>query len=374
MKKNLKVAIVHEYLTALGGAERVLFEILDLYPKADLFVLTFSPNHLPDWANQKINKHKIFVSGLKYIQKFTPLVRILVPYAIEKFYLKNYDLVISNCNSYAKGIIVPQDTIHISYIHSPTRYLWDYVHKYLDEHTKNYVSRWFLRTLFFHQRKWDFLAAQRPDVVLANSENVRERIRKYYCRRAEVIYPPVNIKNFYIAPKKKNYFLVVSRLSPYKKVDLVVQTFKNLSDLTLKIAGEGPERPNLEKIAKGNQRIQFLGFVSDENLKKLYAEARAVIFPQEEDFGLVPIEAAASGTPTIAFKKGGALETILDGKTGIFFKEQTEKSLFLALKKFLIIEDQFNPYLLREHAKSLDSSLFRKKFLKIVEHITSFKK
>ncbi|MCD6194927.1 glycosyltransferase [bacterium] len=361
----MRVAVVHEYLTAFGGAERVLMDILDVFPQADLYVLTYSSKKLPVWVQKRLLRHRLFVSNLKKVQFFTPLVRLWAPYAVESFNLDNYDLVISNCNSYAKGTLTSTHTLHLSYIHSPTRYLWDYTHPYLKEHTSKRFSLALLRTIFCFQRRWDYLAAQRPDVVLANSKNIKKRIEKYYQRKANVLYPSIRVKKYKVGICKKDYFLVVSRLSPYKKVDLVVRAFKN-KNLKLKIVGKGQELKRLKKMAQGAKNIEFLGFVSEKELRKLYAQALAVIFPQIEDFGLVPLEALASGTPVIAYNKGGVLETITE-QTGVFFNEQTEKALIKAIDEFLSRKESFSPQVLRQQAEKFDFSHFKKRLLKIVK-------
>jgi glycosyltransferase involved in cell wall biosynthesis len=361
---NLRVAIIHEYLDNLGGAERVLLQIIEMFPEADLFFLTYSPKKLPSWVVSKVAKHKVTVSFANRLHRFTPLVRMLAPKAIESFNLQNYDLVISNCNSYAKGVITPTSTLHISYIHSPTRYLWDYNQQYLDEHAKNGLSRLILRRLFFSQRQWDFVAARRPDFILANSQNIASRIKKYYGLESEVLYPGTNLNQFKPA-EKENYFLVVSRLSAYKKIDLVVEAFRELPDLKLKIVGTGSELANLKKKAVGASNIQFLGFISEEELPNIYAKAKALIFPQVEDFGLVPIEAMASGTPVIAYEKGGALETITE-PTGMFFHPQTAKALIRAIREFLNKEHGFTKNNLLAHAQTFSEEKFKENFQRII--------
>jgi len=370
--EDLRVALVHEYLTLLGGSERMLLDFLDIFPQSDLFLLTYNPKKLPKEFISKIEKHKIIVSNLKKIQRFTSLVRMWAQQATEQFDFSGYDLVFSNCSYCSKGVLVPQDTISISYIQSPTRYLWDYTHNYLKEHAKNNLAKRFLHKLFFKQRKWDFLAAQRPDLLLANSKNVKNRIKKYYRRNSLVLYPSINVSNFKFSPKKDDFFLIVSRLSPYKKVDLVIQTFKNLPNLKLKVVGEGVDKKKLQNLAKGAKNIEFLGFVDDERLKNLYSRALAVLFPQVEDFGLVPLEAAASGTPTIAFKEGGALETVIESETGLFFKEQTESSLAKTIKEFL--NRKFDPYEIKKQVQRFDKSQFRQKLIEIVENEINTKK
>lgn len=358
---KLRVAIIHEYMDNLGGAERVFFKIVDLFPQADLFFLTYSPKNLPKEFVNKIDNHKIKAAFTNKLRRFTPLVRLLAPKAIESFNFQDYDLVISNCNSYAKGAIVPTDTVHISYIHSPTRYLWDYKDQYLDEHAKNGFSRSILRRLFFKQRQWDFMAAHRPDLILANSKNVANRIKKYYGLESRVLYPGTDLSRFAPVNKKDDYFLVVSRLSPYKKTDLVVEAFKQMPELKLKIVGTGSELANLKKLVPNASNIEFLGFVEDSKLPDLYARARALIFPQLEDFGLTPIEAMASGTPVIAYGVGGSLETITES-TGTFFYKQTTMSLVKAIKEFLNREHGYASKNLIAQARLFSDENFRASF------------
>ena len=358
---KLRVAIIHEYMDNLGGAERVFFKIVDLFPQADLFFLTYNPKNLSKEFLAKINNHKIKTAFTNKLRRFTPLVRLLAPKAVESFNFQDYDLVISNCNSYAKGAIVPTDTVHISYIHSPTRYLWDYKDQYLDEHAKNSFSRSILRRLFFKQRQWDFMAAHRPDLILANSKNVANRIKKYYGLKSYILYPGTDLSRFAPVNKKDDYFLVVSRLSPYKKTDLVVKAFEQMPELKLKIVGTGSELANLKKIAANASNIEFLGFVEDSKLPDFYAHARALIFPQLEDFGLTPIEAMASGTPIIAYGAGGALETITES-TGTFFYQQTVASLIKAIKEFLNKEHSYSSKNLIDQAQIFSDENFRANF------------
>ncbi len=369
----MKVAVVHEYLTAFGGAERVLLDILEVFPQSDLFVLTYEPRRLPQWVQNRLARHKIFVSQLNKVKKIVPLVRLWAPYAVEGWDLSGYDLVISNSNSYAKGVIAPTEVPHISYIHSPTRYLWDYAHLYQKEHFRNKFSLALWRVFAFFQRRWDFIASQRPDVPIANSVNVQKRISKYYRRQARVLYPAIRWDKYFITKAKEDYFLVVSRLSPYKKVDLVVKTFLSLKDQKLKVVGEGQEMKHLQKIARGAKNIEFLGFVPDRELRKIYARALAVIFPQVEDFGLVPVEAMASGTPIIAYKKGGVLETVSQA-TGVFFEEQTERALKKAIREFLAHKQDFGPEELRKEAQRFDFTSFKKGLLSIVEDVLAQKR
>ncbi|MCD6421972.1 glycosyltransferase [bacterium] len=365
MFEDLKVAIVHEYLHLFGGAERVLYYLLQAFPKADVYTLTYRPEKLPPFLAEELKKHRLIVSPLNKVPS-EALRRILAPSAVESWYFDRYDLVISNSNSYAKGVITSIHTAHLAYIHTPTRYLWDYTHRYLKEKAKNRLSLAILRKIFLSQRRWDYIAGQRPDMLVANSLNVKKRIKKYYRRKAEVLYPPIETEKF--SPSaKKDFFLVVSRLSPYKRVDLVVSVFREL-DLPLKIVGEGVELKRLKKLAGSAKNIEFLGFVSEKKLRELYAQALAVIYPQEEDFGLVPLEAQASGTPVIAYKKGGVLETV-SKETGILFSPQTESALRKAIQQFLRQKDRFKAEILRQNAEKFGLNRFYRKLQQLVQKV-----
>lgn len=360
-----KIAIVHDFLVEFGGAEKVLLDILNIYPSADLYTLIYDQKKM----GQFFDKYQPQTS---YLQRYPKLLkggylRPLMPSGIEDFNLSEYDLVISNCNSFAKGVLVAPDTTHISYIHSPTRYLWDYYHKYLKEHRLTGVKSILSMPLFNKLRLWDKSASRRPDYIFANSNNVKKRIKKYYRRQAKIIYPGIDMSKFY-SDKKGNYFLIVSRLSKYKNIKLAIRTFNELNERLL-IIGSGPERKNLEKIA--NDNIEFLGFKSDDVVRSYYSRARAFIFPQEEDFGLTPIEAMASGVPVIAYKKGGALETVKENVSGIFFKKESSQSLKTAIGDFIKNEKRFSQDKIKSQASKFSSKKFRDNFTKSVKRITN---
>ncbi len=354
--EDKKIAIVHDFIVEFGGAEKVLMDILEIYPQADLFTIIYDQKKLGPY----FDKYRPKTSYLQKFPKFLKggYLRPLMPTGIEDLDLSNHDLVISNCNSFAKGVLVNPETTHISYIHSPTRYLWDYYHDYLKEHNLSGLKSLFSLPLFSWLRLWDKSASQRPDYYLANSKNVAGRIKKFYRREAEVVYPGVDTNQFY-SDKKSNYFLIVSRLSKYKNVEMAIKAFNELGERLL-VIGSGPERKRLEGMAKKN--IEFLGFKSDEMVRSYYSRARAFIFPQEEDFGLTPIEAMASGVPVIALKKGGALETIVDRKTGLFFKKENYLALKEKVKEFIEIEDMFSKEDLVKQAKKFSQKEFRKNF------------
>ena len=356
----MKIAIVHDFLTELGGAEKVLLDLLKIYPQADLYTLFFDQKKL----GQLFDKYQPQTSFLQRYPKFLKgaYLRPLSPMAIESLDLSGYDLVISNCNSFAKGVLVDPNTPHICYNHSPTRYLWDYYHRYLKDHNLSGLGGVVAKPLLSYLRLWDREAADRVDYYLANSFNVWKRIKKFYRAEAEIVYPGTEIDDFSIN-KKGDYFLIVSRLSKYKKVELAVKAFNQLPD-RLVVIGAGPERNHLKSIAGKN--VEILGFKTDEVVQSYYSRARGFIFPQEEDFGLTPVEAMASGVPVIAYQKGGVLETVKEGKTGMFFQEQSVKAIYRAIEEFKGIEEGFDRQEIREHSKQFSTKKFEEKFQRIV--------
>lgn len=348
-----RVAIVCDWLTSFGGAERVILALSEIFPQAPIYTTIYNPE-LTQFRNKKVVT--TFLQKMPFSKTKYPYYLPLMPKAIESFDFSKYDLVISSCHSVAKGIITKPDTLHFCYIHTPMRYVWQ---KDIDERAKGILKGIILKRI----QKWDYLAAQRPNFIIANSKNIQERIKKFYQRESEVIYPPVDTQKF--KPNFKTpgeYFLVVSRLIPYKKIDLAVEAF-NLLKLPLKIVGIGPELQKLKK--KAGKNIEFLGKVSDNKLIKVYQNAKAFIFPAEEDFGIVPLEAQSCGKPVIAFEGGGTLETVVNGVTGIIFKKQSVDSLISAIKIFQ--SKNFSPEIIRKHALYFDEKIFKdniKEYLK----------
>lgn len=286
---------------------------------------------------------------------------MLMPLAIEQFDLSEYDLVLSDSASYAKGVITPADTLHICYCHTPIRYAWDDSHKYIKEFGYSNLVKKVIPFFMNYIRVWDEQAAQRVDNFIANSNFVASRIKKYYQRESQVVHPPVKVSFFYIVPKPDRYFLMTGRFLPYKRFDLAIDAFNQLG-WPLKIIGDGPERKKLQKKAKSN--IEFLGLVSDERLKDYYAHCQAFIFPQEEDFGITAVEAMASGRPVIAYQSGGALEIIKPGITGLFFEKQDVDCLINALKRFN--SNDFSPQIIRGEAMKFDQERFKEKIIKFI--------
>lgn len=360
---NLKIAIVHDFLIKLGGAEKVLDVIHKIYPKAPIYTLLYDKEGTRNYFES--NGYKIIASSLQnkpaFIRKRSKFLLTKYSQAIEEFDFSDFDIVISNSNSFAHGIITGPETLHICYCYSPTRYLWDWHHNYLKENgIKNNLIGLYIKSKLSQIRIWDKISADRVDVWLTQSKTVRDRIKKYFRKDSSIIYPPADIENIPFNSKKpKDYYLIVSRLTPYKKIDLAIEAF-NINGKKLYVAGEGDDKARLEKMAKSN--IKFLGYVSDTKVHNLMSQCRAFIFPGVEDFGLTPIETMASGRPIIAFNEGGLTETVIDNETGLFFDYETPQSLNLAIEKFELNINNFRPENCRKQAQNFSKSSFIKKF------------
>jgi glycosyltransferase involved in cell wall biosynthesis len=348
----MKVALVHDYLNQYGGAERVLEAFCEMFPHAPIYTLVYDAK-LTGFAFEGRNIKTSFLQKMPFAASRHRYFPVFMPHAIEQFDLSGYDLVLSDSGSYAKGVITKPDTAHISYCHTPHRYVWDNSHKLIEEFRYPRVVKALSPLFMTYVRIWDAQAAERPDAFIANSEFIAKRIKKYYGREAEVIYPPLNTERFGIG-KKGDYFLMAGRMVPYKKFDIAIEAFNRLG-MRLKIIGDGPERKKLERKSRSN--VEFLGLVSEPYLADYYSRAQALIFPQEEDFGVVAGEAMASGTPVIAFRAGGALEIIKENEDGIFFDRQTSDSLVDAIGRFQNMK--FDPFLIREHAMRFDKARFK---------------
>lgn len=360
----MKIALVHDYLNQYGGAEKVLEAFIEIFPDAPIYTLIHDPAKLRCGVNSFKNKdiRTSFLQKVPFAKTKHRIFPPLMPLAIEKFDLSGYDVVLSDSASFAKGVITKPETLHICYCYTPTRYIWDDSHKYIREFSIPSFVRPFIPLFMNYIRIWDREAAHRVDEFICTSKFVAKRIKKYYKRNAKVIYPPVDIKEFAIGNRISNYFLIIGRLLPYKRFDIAIKAFNKL-ELPLKIIGNGPERKKLEKMAKWN--IEFLGEVTTQELKKYYQSCQALIFPQEEDFGLVAVEAMACGRPVIAYKSGGALESVKHGKTGVFFNEQTPECLIKTIKNFQA--NKFNPHIIRPYAIKFDKEIFKKKIKEFIE-------
>lgn len=354
----MRVAIVHDNLIQFGGAERVLLALMELFPHAPVYTLLYDPAVAPTMhaANPAFDAKRIrtsFLQNFPWARRHHHYLPLLMPLAAEQFDLRGYDVVLSDTYSYAKGVITDAGTLHISYCFTPTRYVWDDCHRYVRAFAERAL---FLRLAplgLSYIRLWDYFASQRVDHYLTLSNFVAGRIKKYYGKTARVIAPPVDVDRFSVSHRDDGYYIVVSRLVPYKRVDLAIAACERLG-LKLKVVGTGPELPYLKKQAGPD--VEFLGFVPDVALPALYAGAKALLFPQEEDFGITALEAAANGKPTVAYASGGALETIIDQQTGVFFKEQTASSLASAILRLERLP--LAPERIRAHAETFSHQRF----------------
>lgn len=340
----MKVAIVHDWITGMRGGERVLEALCELYPEADIYTLV----HVKGSVSETIEKHKIFTS---FLQKFPQVEKKyryylpLMPLAIQSFKLKDYDLVISSSHCVAKGIIPNKEALHICYCYTPMRYIWDLYEDYFGKGRSSLPVKIAMRIIRPFLKRWDMKTSKRVDYFVAISTFIADRIKRTYGRESVVIYPPVetvkledgnlklektgNLKQKEEKEEKKEFYLIVSAFAPYKRIDIAIGAFNTLG-YKLKIVGTGQEEKKLKSIAKDN--IEFLGWCSDAEIKEYYHQCKVLVFPGEEDFGIVPVEAMASGKPVIAYGKGGAKETVVDGKTGILFSPQSEEELIKAIK------------------------------------------
>jgi glycosyltransferase involved in cell wall biosynthesis len=351
---NLEIALVHDYLNQYGGAERVLEALHQMYPQAPVFTSIYARNLMPArFRNWDIRTS--FMRKLPLATKWHQLYMPLYPTAFEKFDLSSYDVVLSSSSAFAKGVITEPDALHVCYCHSPMRFAWNY-HDYMAGESVPRRAHIVLSLILNYVRLWDEVTAGRVDTFIANSRVVARRIRKRYGRSATVINPPVNTRQYTPAPRGEHgdYFLIVSRLIPYKRIDLVIDAFNTL-ELPLKVVGRGRQAAELQARAEPN--VEFLGGVSEATLKGLYARCRCFIFPGEEDFGIAPLEAQASGRPVIAYGAGGALETVIPGITGEFFTEQTPDALADVVSRFN--ESAYDPVDIRHHAEKFDIEMFK---------------
>jgi glycosyltransferase involved in cell wall biosynthesis len=363
----MRVAIIHDWLVTLGGAERVLEQVLCIYPEADLYSLI---DFLPDNQREFILNKKATTS---FLQKF-PLARKkyrsylpFMPIAIEQFDLSDYDLIVSISHAVAKGVLKTPKQLHICYCHTPIRYAWDLQQQYLKETKLNQGIRGMIAKAILHYiRIWDQSSVHRVNHFIAISQHIVKRIKNVYGSNSTVIYPPVDTEKFYVGNKKEEFFLTASRMVPYKRIDLVVETFSQLG-LPLVVIGDGPDFRKVKKKAKKN--VELLGYQSDSVLTEYLQKARAFVFAAKEDFGILPVEAQACGTPVIAYGEGGALETVIENKTGIFFKEQTVESLAEAIGKFEKVQNKFNPHEIRKNAESFNKNRFKREFKELVEQL-----
>lgn len=351
----MKIALVHDYLVQHGGAERVLECFCELFPEAPIYTLIYDKDAMGDTFSH-CNIHTSSLQKLPLAQKRHRIFPLLMPTAIEEFDFSQFDIVLSDSSSFAKGIITRPETLHVSYVHTPMRYAWDDCQKYTQDFGFPKIIEKIVPFMMNGIRVWDRVSSDRVDKYIANSQFVARRIKKYYNKDAVVINPPVNVDHFYNQKAQtKNYFLMVGRLIAYKRHDIAIEAFNKLG-LPLKIIGRGPELAALKKQA--NDNIEFLERVDDDELAKYYAQAKAFVFPQEEDFGIVAIEAMAAGRPLIAYRGGDIVEHMQEPQMGIFFDEQTPEALIEAVNHF----DQcnFDVNYIKKQSKQFDRELFKR--------------
>lgn len=360
----MKVALVHDFLVKMGGAERVLKSFADLYPEAPIYTLLYDEKA----CGAVFPKERVRTSFLQkapaFLRKRQRYLFPLMARAIEGFDLSGYDLVISSSNAFAHGVLVGSQATHISYCHSPMRYAWDYAHQYIQEQNVGRLKKYAIEKLMGNVRMWDFLASDRVDLYVANSRHVRNRIKKYYRKDAQVLYPPVDTYKFKPNKTHQDYFLIVSALTPFKKIDLAVQLFNKI-EKQLIIIGSGNEYEYLKSIA--GPTVHVLGYKEDKVVREYLENCRAFIMVNEEDFGIAPVEAMACGKPVLAYGKGGVLETVVPGETGEFFYEQTIEAMEDGLGRLILNEPKYSAEKIHKHAVRFAHKNFVESFKSIVK-------
>lgn len=363
---KLNKCVVHDWFAGYAGSERVVESFTNIFPDIPVYVLF---NLLTKEEQEIVTKNsEIFTSFLnkfrgvkKNHRKYLPLF----PYAIEQFDLSEYELIISSSHAVAKGVLTNSNQLHICYCHTPIRYAWDLTHQYLKESKLDKgLFGLFAKIILHYIRNWDASSTNRVDHFIANSNYIKNRIKKIYRRDAEVIYPPVDTNKFKCEVNKDNYYLAASRLVPYKRIDLIANAFTQMPEKKLVVLGEGPDDKKIRAISGKN--IEFVGYQEGEKLSEYMQKAKAFIFAAEEDFGIMIVEALSSGTPVIAFNKGGATETIKNGVNGILFNEQSVESIMQAVNDFEKIENGFDSHSLSEYAKQFDRKIFEEKLNKFI--------
>lgn len=363
----MKVAIVQEWLVTVGGSDKVVKAILDVFPDADIYTLVAKKEVCDELGIPWEKVHTSFIQkmplGTKKHRAYLPLF----PFAIEQFNLRGYDVVISSSHCVAKGVLTKADQLHICYCHSPIRYCWDMYNEYLEEsHLDKGFKSWLVRLMLHPIRQFDAIAGSRVDYYISNSDYVGQRIRKTYRRKATTIHPNIDISNFELCNDKQEYYLASSRLVAYKKIDTIIEAFNQMPDKKLVVIGGGPNLEAYRKLAKDN--VTVMGYQPFDVLKDKMQHAKAFVFAANEDFGMIPIEAQSCGTPVIAYGHGGSLETVNGGKTGLFFYEQTPEAIVEAVNKFEAMGSQpFAPADCRQWAEGFSEKRFKREIKEFVE-------
>lgn len=362
----MKVAIIQEWLVTVGGSDKVVKAILDVFPDADIFTLVANKEICDELGIPWNKVHTSFIQKMPLGKKKHRAYLPLFPFAIEQFDLRGYDVVISSSHCVAKGVLTKAEQLHISYVHSPIRYCWDMYNEYLEEsNLYKGLKSWLVRMMLHPVRKFDAITANRVDYYISNSDYVGQRIRKTYRRNATTIHPNIDISNFELCTDKQEYYLASSRLVAYKKIDIIIEAFNQMPDKKLIVVGGGPNLETYKKLAKGN--VTIMGYQPFDVLKERMQHAKAFVFAADEDFGMIPIEAQSCGTPVIAYGHGGSLETVCEGKTGLFFNNQTTDAIIEAVNRFEKMGNQpFSPYDCREWAEKFSEERFKKEIYEFV--------
>lgn len=361
---NLKIAVIHDWLVTEAGSEKVLLQILELLPDAVLYTsIDFLSSSHPQLSQRKICTS--FLQKLPFVRKHYQSLLFLMPYAFESFNLSEYDLVISSSHSFSKGVITGPGQLHISYVHTPMRYAWDQMHEYMERYQFGWLKKLIASHILHKIRLWDHRTSNGVDFFLANSEHIARRIWKHYRREATVVYPNVDLSFFECHTDKQDFYLTASRLVPYKAVLTIAKAFCLMPEKELVIIGDGPDLAQIRAIKTPN--IKILGFQPRDVLKGHMQRAKAFVYGAIEDFGIVPVEAQACGTPVICLGKAGTLETVIDGETGVHFSEQTPESIIEAVNRFDSLS--FDPLKIRENAERFSSEVFIDKFCQVLSGV-----
>lgn len=359
----MKIAIVHDWFKIEGGAENVVTSLLNIYPEADFFAVV---DFFTDAQRKKIlggkNATYTFIQRLPFAKKYFQHYLFLFPLAVERLDLRKYDLIISSSHAVAKGVLTGPDQLHICYTHTPMRYAWDMYFAYKEEHHIKGIKEKILSCMLHKIRVWDVISSNRVDYFIANSSFVKRRIEKYYRRDAKIIYPPVSTSRFSLYEKKEEYYFSASRFVPYKKIKMIVEAFIE-NGKPLIIAGSGVELQEIRKIATNN--ITILGHISNEEMERLMKRTKAFVFAAYEDFGILPVEAMMCGAPVIAYGKGGIIDTVINGITGVLYDEQNVQSLNESINKFETMT--FDYKAISEHASSFSAERFEKEIREFID-------
>jgi glycosyltransferase involved in cell wall biosynthesis len=366
----MRIALVHDFITGYTGAERVLKVFADMFPSAPIFTLLYD-----EALHDIFPKERVQVSDLqklpRFIRKRRKFLLSSFPRAIEQFDFSDFDLVISSSGAFSKGILTKPETLHVCYCHAPMRYAWDWNQEYLEEHHMKGIKKLVVLQLLKKVRMWDFLSSKRPDLYIANSKATAQKINKYYHRNSVVVFPPVDTARFKGKDRKNgDFYFIVSRLEPYKRIDIAIDTFNKHPEKKLVIIGTGSAEEALKARATSSN-ISFLGFQNDDVITDHYLACKAFLFPGEDDFGITAVEAMSAGKPVIAFARGGTLETIVEGKTGVFFHEPNAESFELALSMFEENSTTFDELAISTHAENFSKETFIATILNEIDQLKS---